>query len=81
MLTSHLQIIALWPTADELAAEIGAEPATVRKWRVRRRIPSAFYLPIVAAAKQRGIEGVTAELLLRLETAKPDADEAQEAVA
>jgi hypothetical protein len=72
MLKSHADIIDLWPSQEALAAEIGQGAAAVRKWRQRRRIPSDYWLPLVAAAKRRGdgrFADLTVELLAELQPA------------
>lgn len=49
------KIIDKWPSQAELANDLGEKPNTVSKWRQRGRIPPEQWLPMVAAAKRRGI--------------------------
>ena len=60
---SHREIMDLWPSAAELARDLKTSGDNVRQWRRRNRIPSWFFDPIVRAARERGLEGVTAEVL------------------
>ncbi|WP_172822725.1 carph-isopro domain-containing protein [Paramagnetospirillum marisnigri] len=66
-------IIALWGTATALAADIGETGLNVRAWRNRNSIPASRWLDVIAAAKRRGIEGVTLDVLARL-AARPSTD-------
>jgi hypothetical protein len=63
---SFASVIDLWPTATELAADIGEKDGTVRQWRNRDRIPAEFWEAIVGAAAARGFSGVTPEALARI---------------
>lgn len=67
---SFSDVIALWPTAAELAADLTAlgvptKSMTPRAWR-RTGIPGAYWDHVCDAAKDRGFNGVTRELLCRL---------------
>ena len=53
------QIIAHWPTARELADDVGATKGAVKQWRLRDSIPKEYWLDVERAARRRGIEGVT----------------------
>ena len=58
------QIIGLWPSAAEMARDIGLKRAshgTVLKWR--SSIPVKYWPQLVEAAERRGIKGVTYEVL------------------
>jgi hypothetical protein len=64
-------VINLWKTAEELAAEIGEKGVTVRQWRNREIIPPARYPAIVRAAEARAegdkrFAGVTYECLVEI---------------
>ena len=59
------EVIDQWGAIDDLAADIGRKPDTVRKWRQRDRIPSAYWLALLASARRRKI-AVTQSLLIRL---------------
>lgn len=50
---SFADVIALWPTAVELAAALGVEAVTVRAWRVRG-IPAQYWLAVAEAARATG---------------------------
>ncbi len=60
MAQTFRDIIAFWPSPDALAAELGAKPETVRKWRQRNRIPANRWLAVIRAAKKGGVD-LTAE--------------------
>jgi hypothetical protein len=51
----HMErIFTIWPTAADLARDIGENPVTVRHWRRRGSIPARFDRSIVDAAAKRG---------------------------
>lgn len=59
-------IISLWPTAEELARDVGVTGLVVRAWRARGSIPSEYWVSVIGAAERRGIPNVTLELFARL---------------
>lgn len=63
-------LIALWATAEELAADLdiggGSPGGTVRAWKRRNSIPAEYWLPLVFAAQKRGIPGVSLEVLAQI---------------
>ena len=64
MSTVH-DIFALWPSASELARDIGLKReshATLMK--LRGSIPVSYWPALVEAAKKRRIKGVTYEVLV-----------------
>lgn len=61
-ISSFRDVVALWPSADALAAEIGAGAAAVRKWPQRDAIPAEWWLPILSTDVARAA-GLTAEML------------------
>ena len=63
---SFAAIINLWPSAEEMAADLGEKGVTVRQWRNRGSIPSDRWLAVAAAAANRGFSSVTLELLAGL---------------
>lgn len=67
---THRQLISLWPkpSAKTLAADIGENYETVRKWRTRDSIPADRWLAVEQAARQRGLR-VTLEQLARRKAA------------
>lgn len=48
------KVFSIWPTAADLAREIGVNPVTVRSWRARMSIPARHDFDIVKAAGRRG---------------------------
>ena len=62
---SFRSIIDLWPTADAMAAEIGAGAAAVRKWSQRGRIPVEWWSAVLAAPRVKKAR-ITAELMATL---------------
>jgi hypothetical protein len=62
---SFRDIIALWPSPEALADEIGEKGWTVRKWKQRDSIPSGRWLAVIEAAAARGAR-VTAEEMARI---------------
>ena len=75
-LTSFRSIIDLWPSREEMAADVGAGSWAVRKWLKRDNIPSDWWAALLGT--ERAIAaGVTAEILTGLAARQPaPADEA-----
>lgn len=63
---SFSQLIGLWPSMSQLAADLAVPYGVVKQWRRRDSIPSEYWRALIAAAKQRGISGITADLLTEL---------------
>ena len=63
---SHKDIVALWPTVATFGSEIGVSTFTALQMNKRNSIGPDYWFAVVAAAKTRGFEGITIELLLRL---------------
>lgn len=59
---SFKDIIAIWPSPDVMAAELGAKSETVRKWRQRDSIPADWWTAIIDAAQTRGAT-ISADML------------------
>ena len=47
---SFAEVIALWPSANDLAAVLDVEAVTVRAWR-RRGIPARYWSAVALAAR------------------------------
>lgn len=60
---SHADVIDWWPSAAQLAREIGLDPQTVQKWRVRARIPADYWPAVIKAGKARKIRITAAQLM------------------
>jgi hypothetical protein len=65
MLASFRTVIELWPTADAMAAEIGAGTAAVRKWSQRDRIPAEWWNAVLATPRVKQAR-ITAEIMAKL---------------
>lgn len=67
MLPTFRDVIALWRTPDELAADIGMNKYSVRNWnsKYRNKIPSEYWRRVVAAANKRGFN-VTLDMLAEI---------------
>ena len=48
------QIIALWPSMSDLAADLGKPYSTVAAWKQRGSIPAKFDLDLIEAAARHG---------------------------
>jgi len=61
---SFREIIQRWPdpATSTLARDLGCKNTTVSKWRVRDSIPSEFWLSLVNAAQERGVQVTLREL-------------------
>jgi len=62
-MNSHRQIIDLWPDRAAFARELGVKYQTARGWYIRNSIPPEYWCGICHAAKERGLEAVTTDLL------------------
>jgi hypothetical protein len=67
------EIIALWPSAEALGADIGEPGLNVRAWKRRKAIPPEHWVALVAAADRRGIDGVTYERLAHIASRRAEA--------
>lgn len=65
-MNSFADVIDKWPSGAEMARDIGIKPTHLQTMKARGSIPSKFWPDIVAAAAQRGLPGITLELLGRL---------------
>lgn len=70
-ISSFKQVIGLWPSADAMAAEIGATAASARKWLWRDSIPAEWWKAVTEAGPAKDA-GVTAELLADLAARRLD---------
>ncbi len=57
-------LIDTWPTRKALAEQIGANPDAVHKWAASGRIPSDWQAAVVIAARDNGLDHITAEWML-----------------
>lgn len=62
-MASVRDIIDMWPSAAELARDIGLNPKHGAMLRYRGSIPNRYWPIIVKQARKRRIEGVTYEAL------------------
>lgn len=58
-------VIDLWPSIKDLAADVDEPYARVLKWRIRNNVPGGAWRKLLAAAKRRGYR-VTAEHLVEI---------------
>lgn len=57
-------ILDLWPSAGDLAADLGLKNGShVRTMKTRGRIPRAYWHDMAAAAKKRKMVGVTIDAI------------------
>lgn len=60
---THSEIISLWPSLSAFASDIDVEYGTAKAMRRRSSIPSGKWVRVVEKAVERGIKGVTYEVL------------------
>jgi len=53
--TTHKQIIELWPSIGSVCADLDEKFSTVKQWKYRNSIPSDRWVKIVEAARERDI--------------------------
>src|SRR5690606_14396720 len=63
---SFAELISLWPTAADLAADLGEKYQTVAAWKQRNSIPPDRWGRVIAAAEKRGFINIDWEFLGRL---------------
>lgn len=63
---SFRDMIGLWPHRRDFAADCDVAVGLVQQWERRNSIPARHWNGIVAAARRRGIEGVTLQALALL---------------
>jgi len=66
MVRTFSEVIELWPSSEDVAADLGASGERVRKWKARNSIPGEYWQALTAAALKRNIEGVSLEVLAHL---------------
>lgn len=64
-------LVALWPSYEEMADDIGAKPHQPRDWARRGRINARYVDAVVQAARARGFRRITHELIVRLNAGLP----------
>ena len=65
---SEREILELWPSRSDLAADVGEKLDTVRKWIERGSIPKEKMQAVLEAARKRKIP-LSAEILIELSAA------------
>lgn len=61
---THADIINLWPSLAEFAADLSVAYGTAKAMRRRKSIPATYWPAIIKAAADREIAGVTLEALV-----------------
>lgn len=61
---THADIINLWPSLAEFAADLSVEYGTAKAMRRRSSIPPKYWPAVVTKSSERDIEGITAEALM-----------------
>ena len=64
MMTSHIDLIDLWPSIRDFGSDLGVEYNTAKHIRRRGVIPARYWAAAIAGAQRRQIAGVTAEILI-----------------
>jgi hypothetical protein len=76
MSISPRAVFALWPTLEAVSddfrsAGFDISSTRVSKWAQRNRIPPQYWLPLVTIASQRGLKGVTLNMLAVMHSLEP----------
>lgn len=77
-LQSVQDIIGLWPRRQDLADELGVTLVRVHGWATTGSIPARYHRGLVLAARKRGWDVVTADLVDALHCPSMTAPEAAE---
>lgn len=64
IITSHADIISLWPSVSAYAKDIGVLRETANMQKHRNRIAPRNWARVLMAAKERGYEQVTEKVLI-----------------
>lgn len=72
-MNSFQEIIDAWPSVAALAQDLETSDSHVRTMRTRNSIAARFWTRLDAAARKRGIAGVTLERLAELAALNDDA--------
>jgi hypothetical protein len=72
MVSTFREVVALWPSPDALASDLGAGVAAARKWSHRNSIPAEWWLPLLRTDVARKA-GLTADDLAALAAARNEA--------
>ncbi|BAQ44369.1 hypothetical protein [Methylobacterium aquaticum] len=67
-------LIAKWPSISDWARDLGLRPSHGTVIKHRGSIPVAYWPKMIAAAEQRGINGVTYEALALIHAAAARAE-------
>lgn len=67
---SYKAVIDAWADRAAFAADLGIKPSLANVWFHRDSLPSEHWNRVVSMATERGIKGVTLELLARLAAEK-----------
>lgn len=70
---SFADVIAKWPSTAEFGNDIGIVDSLTAVWKHRKSIPVEYWRKIVEKAAERGIDGVSLELLASLAEKRSDA--------
>jgi hypothetical protein len=62
MVQSFKEVVAIWDTPDQMAADIGNNAEAVRKWKQRDSIPADWWTRVISGAKAKGVD-ITAHRL------------------
>lgn len=60
---THADIINLWPSLSDFAGDLGLRYGTAKAMRRRGRIPPEYWSRLALKAQERGIAGVSADVL------------------
>lgn len=60
---THADIINLWPSLSDFAADLSVGYGTAKAMRRRSSIPPEYWMNVVRAAEARSLDGVTLEAL------------------
>jgi hypothetical protein len=55
MQLNHSDIIGLWPTLGDFAADLGVRPNTARGWKRRNSIPPNYWRGLIEKARERRV--------------------------
>ena len=59
-------VLALWPSRAEVAADCGVSYGVVKQWWRRESVPPEYWTALIDGARKRGIKGLNSDMLAGL---------------
>jgi hypothetical protein len=67
VMKTWIDVFQAWPTVADLARDLKVPYQTAAAWLRRKSIPSRYWSALIDSAAQRGIAGLSLDVLARLD--------------